>query len=269
MNDNEQNTPEENQEVETQEETEQPNEELETGTAPEDENVGDESVDAQQNEMPGWVKKRLGRQQKKHDRERQDLQAQIGQLQQTITNPQVLQQVLNNTNQSAASQPNAVDNSTESIVRRVMQEAEEQKNLYSEQYQQQQTQVYQNAKSQSLDNDLDELYDKYDDLEDLMSGKFTNPMIEAAKMVPHSARVLASIARSSGLAKKISQLHPYEMMHAMIEQSNKIASGVRQKTVTDAPDPKSDARGSGGSSFNKNIRKMSQAEVDARFYPDG
>lgn len=276
MNENEQNTPEDNQEVETQaEETEQQNEELEAGTAPEDENVGDDSVEAQQNEKVGWVKKRLSRQQKKHDKERQELQAQIGQLQQAITNPQVLQQVLNNANQGAQAQPTdgfqqPADTSTESIVRRVMQEAEEQKNLYSAQYQQQQAQVYQDAKSQSLDSDLEELYDKNDDLEELMIGTaFTSPMIEAAKMVPNGAKVLARIARSGDLAQKISRLQPYEMMHAMIEQSNKVATGVRQKTVSDAPEPKADARGSGGSSFNKSIRKMSQAEVDARFYPDG
>ena len=175
---------------------------------------------------PKSVKKRLGQQAKKHQREMRAVKDQLSQLQAQIGQPQAP----NNSQQMNpyANQPNTQGMSIEEQIQRgvnyALQAREEQERKAKEAQQMQHV----HKQYQRLNDDFDKASDKYEDFDDVVRGDaapFTATMRDALLLVDNPADVAYKLGKSKDELHRISQLHPLDQAREVNKLSFALMNG--------------------------------------------
>lgn len=186
-------------------------------------------------DLPVGVKQRLGRQEKRHKREMNQMRQQLEAMQQMMMNPQS-QQGLGDNQQIDASygEPNPlVDEQIHKAVSLALHAQEEQKRKAKEK----ESIEHVNKRYQSLNENLDKASDKYDDFDDVVRAQdapFTPAMRDAALFLDNPAEVLYKLGKNKDELKRIAQLHPVDQAREMVKLSHALMSGsdTRDKSTS-------------------------------------
>jgi hypothetical protein len=173
-------------------------------------------------DLPVGVKERLGRQEKRHQRELRQMKAELQAMQQMMSQPQQSQ---DNQQMNSYGDPNsAVDEQIHKAVSLALHAQEEQKRKAKEQ----ESQDHVNRRYSSLNSDLDKASDKYDDFDDVVRAQdapFTPAMRDAALFLDNPAEVLYKLGKNKEELKRIAQLHPVDQAKEMVKLSHALMSG--------------------------------------------
>lgn len=206
-----------------------------TGSAEEGVPNADE-VAGEQEALPEGVKDRLWRQERKHQRERRAMQAQIENLQSQMSRPNMEM----SSNQSADQMtPQGVDDQIHKAVSYALQhkEMEERKAKEAERMR------YVDKQYQELHRHLDSTADRYEDFDDVVRGEdtpFTSHMRDAALMLPRkgagsAGEVLYKLGKNPSELERISKLHPLDQASEMVKLSHALISGGENKSSPSRP----------------------------------
>lgn len=227
------------------------------------EEVQEETEKSDKPEIPKWAEKRLQRQQRKHDRELNQLQNKFDQLATT-------QNAVNYDQATQIQDPftgNIVDiNSVEGQVVLKLQQAV-----------QVQTQVEQQQKTQQDDEDLkrklEKGYTKFDDFEDVVvnagiTSQGTPGMFEAVRLSDSPEELLYNLGKyKPDEIERISKLSPERQFRETVLLENKLKQLTKKKIVKKVPEPPSKIKGSGQSmkdisdlSFEDTLKLARKAE---------
>lgn len=156
------------------------------------------------------IKKRLGMQAKKHQREMRALREEIARMQATQGNRGALMmdEVQNPTGQPIA-HANPVDDQIERAVRRALEAKNAEERMQKEAKMRQHIQ----EKYINLDREFDKASDKYDDFDDVVRAPdvpFTKAMQDALLLVDNPAEVAYKLGKNREELSRIAELHPLD-----------------------------------------------------------
>jgi hypothetical protein len=182
-------------------------------------------------DLPLGVKERLGRQEKRHQREMRQMRAQLSAMQNLLSTPpqeNVNEQMMND----SYGQPNAsVDEQIHKAVRAALAAQEEQKRKAQER----EAQEHVNRRYEGLHEHMDRASDKYEDFDDVVRAKdapFTPAMRDAALFLDNPAEVLYKLGKNKEELKRIAQLHPVDQAREMVKLSHALMSGGSGESKT-------------------------------------
>lgn len=174
-------------------------------------------------DLPVGVKQRLGRQEKRHKREMNQMRQQLEAMQQMMTQPPQGQGDNQQMNDPYG-EPNAhVDDQIHKAVSLALRAQEEQKRKAKEK----ESIDHVNKRYQSLHENLDRASDKYEDFDDVVRAQdapFTEAMRDAALFLDNPAEVLYKLGKNKSELKRISQLHPVDQAREMVKLSHALMS---------------------------------------------
>jgi hypothetical protein len=191
---------------------------------------------------PYGVKKRLGMQAKKHQREMRQMQSQMLQLQQQMagqpsdsTNTQVPHNPQNA--YPSYGQPNGATMSEEEKIQRAVQLALGMKDQEQKQAMRAQQQAHVQKQYQNLNDEFDKASDKYDDFDDVVRGEnvpFTPHVRDALLLVNNPADVAYRLGKNPSELERISQLHPLDQAREVNKLSFSLMNGGNGKNTSGA-----------------------------------
>lgn len=193
------------------------------GNAGEPNDVNHESGESEHDDLPKGVKDRLGRQERKHQREMRKMQAQLEQVQSQLYAPQ-------SQNSYSSEETQNLDDHTRVMDYVRKKEAEERQAREV-----QEAQKLQHAQRQhgELVDHLNEMSDKYHDFHDLVmtdKNTFTNAMRDAALLLPKegagsAGEVLYKLGKNPEQLERVLRLHPVDQAREMIKLSHALHRG--------------------------------------------
>jgi len=181
-------------------------------------------------ELPLAAKERLGRQEKRHQKELRAMQAQIQELHSRFGS-----QTMPDQNQPANtynSQPVAGEG-IESHIHRAVQAALQAKDQQEAQARQAEQQAHVHKQYQALDDHLDNMSDKYEDFNDVVKAPdapYTEAMKSAALLLPNAGDVLYKLGKNPEELKRVAKLHPLDQAKEMVKLSVALQGGSSQGT---------------------------------------
>lgn len=194
------------------------------------ENGRDGQVEAaEQDDLPAGVKARLGRQEKRHQRELRQMQAQLealsGQLQQTAQ-PQTAGQM-------AGMQQQTEPQSFDEYLQRAVQAGWQQREMADKHAKQQQERANVQKKYQDLQKHFDTMGDKYDDFHDKVMDDglpISQSMLETALILPKTGagsagETLYMLAKNPDKLRSLSQLSPIDQVSELVKLSQSLIAG--------------------------------------------
>lgn len=187
---------------------------------------------------PYGVKKRLGMQAKKHQREMRQMQGQLQQLQQHMAGQQSDSAMpqMNQSPQNAypsPGQPNGVGMSEQDKIQHAVRLALGMKDQEEKQAQQAQRQAHVQKQYQNLNDEFDKASDKYDDFDDVVRGEnvpFTPHVRDALLLVHNPADVAYNLGKNPSELQRISQLHPLDQAREVNKLSFSLMGGGNGKS---------------------------------------
>lgn len=182
-------------------------------------------------ELPKAAKERLGRQEKRHQKELRSMQAQIQDLHNRMGS-----QTMQSQNQPAngyQSQPSIMPEggSIEDHIHKAVNAALQAKDQRELEMKQQASQAHVQKQYQDLDQDLDRGSEKYDDFDDVVRGHdvpFTAAMRDTALLLPNRADVLYKLAKNKPELERIKDLHPLDQAKEMVKLSHALQGGMKE-----------------------------------------
>lgn len=174
-------------------------------------------------DLPLGVKERLGRQEKRHQREMRQMNAKLEAMQQMMSQNQPME-ANQQMNAGYGTPSGPVDEQIHKAVSLALQAQEEQKRKAKER----EAADHVNQRYQSLHHDLDKAADKYEDFEDVVRAQdapFTPAMRDAALFLDNPAEVLYKLGKNKEELKRIAQLHPVDQAREMVKLSHALMSG--------------------------------------------
>lgn len=203
--------------------------------APRNEGNGDHD------DLPVGVKERLGRQERKHQREMRNMRMQLESLQSQLgSQPNMESMPGQAANHYADSAPaGSMDEQIHKAVSYALQhkEMEERKAKEAERLH------HVNKQYQELQKHLDETADKYDDFDEVVRGDeapFTTHMRDAALLLPRkgagsAGEVLYKLGKNQSELDRISRLHPIDQASELVKLSHALISGAEAKSPQPRP----------------------------------
>jgi hypothetical protein len=185
-------------------------------------------------ELPPYAKERLGRMQKKHQKEMRRLQAQMAELQGRLaTQPQQQPAQQQYDDYGSEQSPNDMHAYVNHAVQTALRAKEEQEHRAV----QEQKKEHVNKQYEALADHLDSGSDMYDDFDDVVRGEktpFTTHMRDGALLLPTSgsgsaAHVLYKLGKNPEELKRVSQLHPLDQARELIKLSRALEMGGNQE----------------------------------------
>lgn len=183
---------------------------------------------AEQDDLPAGVKARLGRQEKRHQREMRNLQAQIGALtgQLHANSPQTADMA---GTQQQQSDPQSFDE----FVQKAVQAGWQQRELADKHAKQQQERANVQKKYQDLQKHFDTMGDKYDDFHDKVMDDglpISQSMLETALILPKNGagsagETLYMLAKNPDKLRSLSQLSPIDQVSELVKLSQSLIAG--------------------------------------------
>lgn len=197
-------------------------------------------------EDPYGVKKRLGMQAKKHAREMRQMQDQLAQMQQAMTNPN--QTGFHQEPQNPISSPGQPGNpgmDQQEMIRQAVAHALMAKDQEEQRAKHAASQQHVAAQYDKLKDDLDKGYDKYDDFDDVVKNEktpYTSAIRDALLLVDNPADVAYKLGKNPSELARISQLHPLDQAREVNKLSFALMGGNSGKSASSGSNPMSNPR---------------------------
>lgn len=222
-------------------------------------------------EDPYGIKKRLGMQAKKHQREMRQMNEQLMQMQAQMSgdsdNPQ---QYPHNTNPySSPGQPNPPPMSEQEKIHQAVRFALGAKDHEERQVKEAEHRAHVQKKYQHLNNEFDRASDKYEDFDDVVRGDevpFTPHVRDALLLVENPAEVAYKLGKNRSELERISRLHPLDQAREVNKLSFSLMSGNggKQKAAASASNPLGSIRANPAGSSNAVTDKTPASAIRAR-----
>lgn len=177
---------------------------------------------------PLSVKKRLGMQAKRHNREMRDMREQVAQMQSHMQAYQNQHETMNSPGQPSAAGMNE-EEKIEHAVRRALGYQEEQRRQAEEG----QKAAHVHKQYQRLNDEFDKANDKYEDFDDVVRGSdapFTPHVRDALLLVENPAEVAYKLGRNRSELERISKLHPLDQAREVNKLSFSLMGGNSGKS---------------------------------------
>lgn len=209
--------------------------------------VGSESVDPSISESmdeseagslandhdPHAVKKRLGMQAKRHQREMRAMQEQIMQMQSQMVQPQQSMQSADMF-QSGQSMPNTQGMSIEEQIQRGVQFALHAKERQEAQAKEAERLAHVQKQYEKLNHEFDKASDKYDDFDDVVRGHdapFSSAIRDALLFIDNPSEVAYKLGKNREELHRISQLHPLDQAREVNKLSFALMGGNKASSA--------------------------------------
>jgi hypothetical protein len=175
-------------------------------------------------ELPQYAKERLGRQQKRHDREMRDMRQQMQMMQSQLQSPSQMDNNSQQMSQPEQSGGGGVDDQIQKAVSYALnlQKMEKQKADEAEKA------AHVHKQYQNLQDHLDKASDKYDDFDEVVRGNdtpFTPAMRDAALLIDNPGDVLYKLGKNRDELARISKLHPIDQAREINKLSFALMGG--------------------------------------------
>jgi len=184
---------------------------------------------------PYGVKKRLGMQAKKHQREMRQMQEQMLRLQAQFggdsANPQ--QSAYNSNPYPSPGQPNPAAMSEEEKIQKAVRFALGAKEHEEKQAKMAERQAHVHKQYQRLNDEFDRASEKYEDFDDIVrdgDAPFTDHVRDALLLVENPAEVAYRLGKNRAELERISQLHPLDQARQVNKLSFSLMGGNNGKT---------------------------------------
>lgn len=179
---------------------------------------------------PYGVKKRLGMQAKKHQREMRQMQEQLMHLQSRFQEPETTEYHQNPYN--SPGQPSPMPMSEEEKIQKAVRFALGAKEHEERQAKEAERQAHVHKQYQRLNHEFDKAADKYDDFDDVVRGEdvpFTNHVRDALLLVENPAEVAYRLGKNKSELERISKLHPLDQAREVNKLSFSLMTGNNGK----------------------------------------
>jgi hypothetical protein len=204
----------------------------------EEQGVSDDSQGLATEDDPISVKKRLGMQAKKHQREMRALHERLSEMQAMMggdsANPQ---QAYNSSPYPSPGQPNPPAMSEEDKIQKAVRFALGMKEHEERLAKDAERQAHVNKQYQRLNDEFDKASDKYDDFDDVVRGDdvpFTPHVRDALLLVENPAEVAYKLGKNKSELQRISNLHPLDQAREVNKLSFSLMGGGNGKQTTAA-----------------------------------
>ncbi len=191
---------------------------------------------------PYGVKKRLGMQAKKHQREIRGLHDRLSQMQSMLGGSDSAQHPNNNADSySSPGQPNPPSMNENERIQHAVRMAFGMKDQEERQAKEAEHQAHVHREYQRLNNEFDKASDKYEDFDDVVRGDdtpFSSHVRDALLLVENPADVAYKLGKNRSELERISKLHPLAQAREVNKLSHSLMSGKDNKTSSQSkPSP--------------------------------
>ena len=191
---------------------------------------------------PYGVKKRLGMQAKKHQREMRQMQEHLLRMQAQIggDNAQEPQHFGNQPSYSSPGQPNSPGMTEEEKIQKAVRMALGAKEDQERQAQMAERQAHVQKQYMNLNNEFDKASEKYDDFDDVVRGDhvpFTSHVRDALLLIDNPADVAYRLGKNKSELERISKLHPLDQAREVNKLSFSLMGGNNGKPSSNNPTP--------------------------------
>lgn len=219
---------------------------------------------------PYSIKKRLGMQAKKHQREMRQLHERIEQMQNMIgggdsANPQ--HSAYSQNFYSSPGQPNPPAMSEEEKIQKAVRFALGAKDHEEKQAKAAEVQAHVHKQYQRLNDEFDRASEKYEDFDDVVRGDdipFTPHVRDALLLVENPADVAYKLGRNKAELERISRLHPLDQAREVNKLSFSLMGGSSGKPTSSKPAPLGAVRANPANSSTAVTDKTPPAVIRAR-----
>jgi hypothetical protein len=183
---------------------------------------------------PYGVKKRLGMQAKKHQREMRQMQEQMMRMQAQFSGDSAIpqQSPYNSNPYPSPGQPNPPAMSEEEKIQKAVRFALGAKEHEERQMKEAERQAHVHKQYQRLNDEFDRASDKYDDFDDVVRGEdipFTPHVRDALLLVENPAEVAYRLGKNKSELERISKLHPLDQAREVNKLSFSLMGGNNGK----------------------------------------
>jgi len=183
---------------------------------------------------PYSIKKRLGMQAKKHQREIRQMQEHMMRMQAQLGGESANPQYQNNSNPyPSPGQPNPPAMSEEEKIQKAVRYALGAKEHEERQAKEAEHATHVHKQYQRLNDEFDKASDKYDDFDDVVRGDdipFTPHVRDALLLVENPAEVAYRLGKNKSELERISRLHPLDQAREVNKLSFSLMGGQNGKT---------------------------------------
>lgn len=228
-----------------------------------------EAMQGEGSNEPDYLKERLGRQQKQHQKQIRALQSQIQQMQSGQSSPQPAMGGAMNAAPSInpmTGQPIA-PGSLEDHIHQAVAAGLRAKDMEEQRVKNQQAAQHVQGQYDKLSKDLDSGSDKYDDFDDVVrdsNAPFTPAMRDAALLLPNSIDVLYTLGKNRDELNRIGGLHSLDQAKEMVKLSQALALGGGKKNMPQSPNPLGNVKSNPMTGSNKTDEKTPIGELRKR-----
>lgn len=198
------------------------------GDAEQEGNAADSPENADTDE-PYSIKKRLGMQAKKHQREMRQMQDHLMRMQAQLEGNNAQHQPQYDTNPyPSPGQPNPPAMSEEDKIQKAVRYALGAKEHEERLAREAQSHAHVQKQYERLHNEFDKASDKYDDFDDVVRGDdvpFTPHVRDALLLVENPAEVAYRLGKNKSELERISRLHPIDQAREVNKLSHSLMSG--------------------------------------------
>ncbi len=206
----------------------------------EEQGVPDTSDDGSNQDDPYGVKKRLGMQAKKHQREMRQVHERLEQMQSMMSGDNARAPHNNNAYPSEG-QPSPLGMNEDERIQHAVRMALGMKDHEEKQAKEAEHHTHVHKQYQRLNNEFDKASEKYDDFDDVVRGDdmpFSPHVRDALLLVENPAEVAYKLGKNRAELERISKLHPLEQAREVNKLSFSLMGGKDGKpSNSNKPNP--------------------------------
>jgi hypothetical protein len=210
----------------------------------EEQGVSDAPSEIADRDDPHGIKKRLGMQAKKHQREMRQVHEQLRQMHEMMSSARdsANPQYSNDTNPyPSPGQPSPPGTSEEERIQKAVRYALGAKEHEERQAKEAERQQHLQKQYQRLNGEFDKASDKYDDFDEVVRGDdvpFTHAVRDALLLVDNPAEVAYQLGKNRTDLERISKLHPWEQAREVNKLSfSLMGNGNAKSSSSPKPNP--------------------------------
>lgn len=191
---------------------------------------GEQTSEAEHDELPEGAKKRLGMQEKRHKKEMKRMQQQLDEMRQHLgSRPEPMNSPENGMN-PYTSQPE--NGSMDDTVYRAVAKAMEMQKMQEHQAKEAEKMQHVQKAYKGLEKNLEDGSSKYEDFDDVVNAHdapYSDAMRDASLLIDNAPDVLYHLGKDREKLKRLSELHPLEQAKEVIKLSMALATGNNGK----------------------------------------
>lgn len=181
----------------------------------------------EQHELPQYAKERIGKLQKRHNKEMRGLGSKVQELE-----AQLQSLMSNRQGPSEYSEPSSVNqgmSSDEDKIQRAVAMALQHQKMEERRAKEEQNKAHVRKQYDSLQESLDDASTKYDDFDEVVRSDhapFTETLRDAALLIPNAPDVLYKLGKNPEELQRINNLHPLDQVKEMVRLSIALSTGT-------------------------------------------